>query len=62
MKVLMETITNRRGYKNFADEAELNDFLAHNHNKITGYFQRLERCLLEEWMTIEMLVTRLQSL
>ena len=23
MKVLIETITNRRGYKNFADEAEL---------------------------------------
>ena len=37
MKVLIETITSRRGYKNFADEAELDDFLAHNHNKITGY-------------------------
>lgn len=35
MKVLIETITSRRGYKNFADEAELDDFLAHNHNKIT---------------------------
>lgn len=29
MKVLIETITSRRGYKNFADEAELDDFLAH---------------------------------
>ena len=37
MKVLMETITNRRGYKNFADETEFDDFLAHNHNKITDY-------------------------
>ena len=37
MKVLIETITSRRGYKNFADEAELDDFLAHNHNKITDY-------------------------
>ncbi len=37
MKVLMETITSRRGYKNFADETELDDFLAQNHNKITGY-------------------------
>lgn len=37
MKVLIETITSRRGYKNFADEAELDDFLAQNHNKITGY-------------------------
>ena len=37
MKVLIETITNRRGYKNFADEAELDDFLTQNHNKITGY-------------------------
>lgn len=41
MKVLIETITSRRGYKNFADEAELDDFLAHNHNKITDY--RLQR-------------------
>lgn len=37
MKVLIETIASRRGYKNFADKAELNDFLAHNHNKITDY-------------------------
>ena len=37
MKVLIETITSRRGYKNFADEAEFDDFLAHNHNKITDY-------------------------
>lgn len=37
MKVLIETITNRRGYKNFTDEAELDDFLAQNHNKITDY-------------------------
>ena len=35
MKVLIETITSRRGYKNFADEAEFDDFLAQNHNKIT---------------------------
>ena len=37
MKVLIETITSRRGYKNFADEAEFDDFLAQNHNKITDY-------------------------
>ena len=37
MKVLIETITSRRGYKNFADEAELDDFLAQSLNKITGY-------------------------
>lgn len=37
MKVLMETITSRRGYKNFANETELDDFLAHNHSKITDY-------------------------
>lgn len=37
MKVLIETITSRRGYKNFADKAELDNFLAHNHNKITDY-------------------------
>ena len=42
MKVLIETITSRRGYKNFADEAELDDFLAHNHNKITDYQILLE--------------------
>ena len=37
MRVLIETITSRRGYKNFANETELDDFLAQNHNKITGY-------------------------
>lgn len=37
MKVLIETITNRRGYKNFANETEFDDFFAQNHNKITGY-------------------------
>ena len=37
MKVLIETITSRRGYKNFADKTELDAFLAHNHNKITDY-------------------------
>ena len=37
MKVLIETIARRRGYKNFADEAEFDDFLAQNYNKITGY-------------------------
>jgi hypothetical protein len=37
MKVLIETITSRRGYKNFANETELDDFFAQNHNKITGY-------------------------
>ena len=37
MKVLIETITSRRGYKNFANETELDDFLAHNHSKITDY-------------------------
>lgn len=33
MKVLIETITNRRGYKNFTDEAELDDFLAQTITK-----------------------------
>lgn len=37
MKVLIETITSRRKYKNFADETELDAFLTRNHNKITGY-------------------------
>ena len=37
MKVLIETITSRRGYKNFADKTELDNFLAQNHNKITDY-------------------------
>lgn len=37
MKVLIETITNRRGYKNFANETEFDDFFAQNYNKITGY-------------------------
>lgn len=37
MKVLIETITNRKGYKNFANETEFDDFFAQNHNKITGY-------------------------
>jgi hypothetical protein len=37
MRVLIETITSRRGYKNFANETELDDFLAQNHNKITDY-------------------------
>ena len=27
MKVLIETITSRRGYKNFVDEAELDNFV-----------------------------------
>lgn len=33
MKVLIETITSRRGYKNFADEAEFDDFLAQTTTK-----------------------------
>lgn len=42
MKVLIETIARRRGYKNFADEAEFDDFLAQNYNKITDYQILLE--------------------
>lgn len=35
MKVLIETIDRRRGYKNFADEAEFDDFLAQIITKST---------------------------
>lgn len=48
MKVLIETITSRRGYKNFADEAELDDFLAHNHNKITDYLPFLNQLKIKQ--------------
>lgn len=37
MKVLIETITNRKGYKNFNDIAGLNDYLNENHKKIKSY-------------------------
>ena len=37
MKVLIETITNRKGYKNFNDIARFNDFLNENRKKIKRY-------------------------
>lgn len=37
MKVLIETITNRKGYKNFKDINCLNDFLNENHKKIKTF-------------------------
>ena len=37
MKVLIETITNRKGYKNFNDIAGFNDFLNENRKKIKSF-------------------------
>ena len=37
MKVLIETITNRKGYKNFANSSSFNSFLHKNHKKIKNY-------------------------
>ena len=37
MKVLIETITNRKGYKNFANIDGFNSFLHKNHKKIKNY-------------------------
>ena len=37
MKVLIETITNRKGYKNFNDIAGFNEFLNENHKKIRSF-------------------------
>ena len=37
MKVLIETITNRKGYKNFKDINCLNDFLNENRKKIRTF-------------------------
>ena len=37
MKVLIETITNRKGYKNFANIDAFNSFLHKNHKKIKNY-------------------------
>ena len=37
MKVLIETVTNRKGYKNFNDIAGFNEFLNENHKKIKNY-------------------------
>ena len=37
MKVLIETITNRKGYKNFNDIARFNDFLNENSKKVKSY-------------------------
>ena len=37
MKVLIETITNRKGYKNFKNIAGFNDFLKENRKKIKNY-------------------------
>ena len=37
MKVLIETITNRKGYKNFNDIAGFNEFLNENYKKIKSY-------------------------
>ena len=37
MKVLIETITNRKGYKNFNDIDSLGKFLSENRKKIKSY-------------------------
>ena len=37
MKVLIETVTNRKGYKNFNDIAGFNDFLNKSRKKIKNY-------------------------
>ncbi len=37
MKLLIETITNRKGYKNFNDIAGFNDFLNENRKKIKNF-------------------------
>ncbi len=37
MKVLIETITNRKGYKNFNNIAGFNDFLNENRKKIKNF-------------------------
>ena len=37
MKVLIETITDRKWYKNFNDIAGFNEFLNENHKKIKSY-------------------------
>lgn len=37
MKVLIETVTNRKGYKNFKDINCLNEFLNKNHNNIKRF-------------------------
>jgi len=37
MKVLIETITNRKGYNNFNDIASLNEFLNENRKKIKSF-------------------------
>ena len=37
MKVLIETITKRKGYKNFNDITGFNEFLKENHKKIKNY-------------------------
>lgn len=37
MKVLIETITSRKGYKFFENEDELNKYLSQNCDKITEY-------------------------
>ena len=37
MRVLIETVTNRKGYKNFKDIDGLNEFLNENRKKIKSY-------------------------
>ena len=37
MKVLIETVTNRKGYKNFKDIDALHEFLTENCKKIKNY-------------------------
>lgn len=37
MKVLVETVTKRKGYKNFNDIAGFNDFLNENRKKIKSF-------------------------
>ena len=51
MKVLIETITNRKGYKNFVNSSSFNSFLHKNHKKIKNYngtFEDLIRDIMEK--------------
>ena len=58
MKVLIETITNRKGYKNFNNINSLHEFLKQNHKKIksckilseayNGTFEDLIREIMEK--------------
>ena len=37
MKVLIETIKNRKGYKHFKDENDMNDYLSKHSDSIANY-------------------------